>query len=96
MPAFTVFAWDPGKADTNERTHGIDFGEASSAFLDRHALLMADPDAAECFVLLAMSLPIRNPVVCRCRMEEQHVVRIISARHATPGEIALYFRQASG
>jgi uncharacterized DUF497 family protein len=96
MTAFTVFAWDPRKADENEKKHGVGFDEATSAFLDDCALLLPDPDAREArFILLAQSVLFRVLVVCYCYVEEDHVVRIISARKASPGEAARYFNTAA-
>jgi len=38
------FDWDPRKAQSNVRKHGITFEEASTAFGDPLSLLMPDPD----------------------------------------------------
>ena len=39
-----IFEWDPKKALSNQRKHGIKFREASTVFGDPLALLMPDPD----------------------------------------------------
>jgi uncharacterized protein len=93
MPTFTVFAWDPVKADANERKHGVGFDEATSAFLDLCARVSPDPDSIgeARFLLLGMSARHRALVVCHCYQEEEHVIRIISARKASPGEASHYF-----
>lgn len=96
MDDFTVFAWDDRKAADNERKHGIGFDEATSAMLDPRAVTMADPlnpGAEFRFVLLGLSLRHRVLVVCFCFQEVDHVIRIISARKASPGEAARYFSQ---
>lgn len=94
MPApFTVFAWDPRKADLNELRHGVGFDEATAAFLDESALLLPDTDYAgghERFVLLGGGAPLCPPVVCHGYREREHVMRITSARRATQLEAALY------
>jgi uncharacterized DUF497 family protein len=96
MPV-TVFAWDPRKATANERKHGVGFNEASAVFLDEQALYIEDPDAGEQrFVLLGMSGPHRVLVVCYAYREQEHVIRIISARKASPGETARYFVRHHG
>lgn len=41
------FEWDPRKAATNLRRHGVSFEEAESVFLDDEALLIGDPDHSE-------------------------------------------------
>ena len=95
MPSFTVFAWDVAKAEANERKHGVGFEEATSAMLDPHARLADDPfhSVGEArFILLGMSARQRVLVVCHCYREEEHVIRIISARKASPGEATSYFR----
>jgi uncharacterized protein len=38
------FEWDPDRAATNERKHGVAFAEASTAFRDPHSLSVPDPD----------------------------------------------------
>jgi len=37
------FEWDPRKARSNERKHGVSFEEARSVFFDEEALLLEDP-----------------------------------------------------
>lgn len=94
MAAFTVFTWDPHKAEANERKHGVGFEEATSALLDPLGRLVEDPfhpAVEERFILLGMSARDRLLVVCHCYREEEHVIRIISARKASPGEAARYF-----
>ena len=41
------FEWDPKKADTNERKHGVAFQEATTIFGDPLAVTFADPDHSE-------------------------------------------------
>jgi uncharacterized DUF497 family protein len=91
-----VFTWDARKAAANEAKHGVGFDEASSAMLDPCACVLPDPDhgrGEERFILLGMSLHTRVLVVCYCYPEEEHVIRIISARKASPGEAAGYAGQ---
>jgi uncharacterized DUF497 family protein len=38
------FEWDPAKAATNLRKHGVSFDEARAVFSDERAKLIADPD----------------------------------------------------
>lgn len=93
MSSYTVFAWDAAKADSNERKHGVGFDEATSAFLDQQGLYLPEPgnpSGDERFVLLGRSGRFRILVVCYCYREEEHVIRIISARKASPGETSLY------
>ncbi|MEW6349747.1 MAG: BrnT family toxin [Thermodesulfobacteriota bacterium] len=54
-----IFDWDPEKARTNARKHGVSFREALTVFGDPLALLMHDPDHSleeDRYVLLRMSI----------------------------------------
>jgi uncharacterized protein len=41
------FEWDPTKAYTNKRKHGVTFGEATTVFGDPLAITYDDPDHSE-------------------------------------------------
>lgn len=80
------FEWDPRKAKSNLRKHGISFEEAQSVFYDENGRLIEDPDHSEDedrFILLGVSSNSRVLIVCHCYRENDEVVRIISARKAT-------------
>ena len=86
------FEWDPRKARSNERKHGISFEEARSVFFDEQALLLEDPqplNEEERFVLLGVSASFRLLVVVHA-LRERDVIRIISARKATRLETREY------
>ena|SRR3990172_7553709 len=90
------FEWDDRKNAENQRQHGVSFDEAQTVFLDDYALLVADPDHSameERFLLLGVSSTLRNLVVCHCYRQGGGVVRLISARKATPTERAQYERR---
>lgn len=83
------FEWDPKKAASNRRKHGVSFEEARSVFADENALLIDDPDHSDDenrFILLGLSSTARMLVVCHCYRGEDDVIRIISARRATSTE----------
>ena len=85
------FEWDPIKAASNLRDHGVSFEEASTVFADPLAMLMADPDhsiAEERFVLLGESTQ-RNLLVVAFA-ERRPRTRLISARAATRHERRQY------
>ena len=87
------FEWDEAKAAANLKKHGIDFAEASTAFADDRAKIIADPDHSEDedrFVLLGLSAHLNLLVVCHCYRHENDTIRIISARKATRAESRLY------
>ena len=86
------FEWDPRKATSNEKKHGISFEEAQSVFFDEQALLLEDPrprHEEERFVLLGVSASLRLLVVVHA-LRERDVIRIISARKATRKEAREY------
>ena len=87
------FTWDPGKARSNERKHGIDFEEAVTVFVDENALLIPDPDHSfeeERFLILGMSFKLRTLMVCHCYRKKREIVRIITARKASSVERRQY------
>ena len=87
------FAWDARKDATNKSRHGVSFREASTAFVDEFALVMADPehsDEEDRFVLLGLSSKLRILVVVHCYREDAAVIRIISARKANKHERGEY------
>lgn len=86
-----IFEWDPKKAETNARKHGVTFGEACTAFGDPLAVLMPDPDHSfgeERYVVLGMSDQQKLLVVSFA--ERPPRTRLISARRATRRERGLY------
>jgi uncharacterized DUF497 family protein len=91
------FEWDPQKDEANQRKHGIDFQEASTAFEDEAALLLDDPEHStgdeDRLLLLGLSSRLRLLLVVHCYRENDEVIRIISARPATTGERRFYVRR---
>jgi len=87
------FAWDEAKAEENRHKHGVSFDEASTVFADENARLKHDPDHAQeedrC-LLLGFSAKLRLLLVCHAYRENDEVIRIISARKATPNERRQY------
>lgn len=87
------FEWDPRKAASNARKHGVTFDEAKSVFSDERAKLIDDPDHSEDedrFILIGLSSSLRILVVCHCHRQQGNVIRIISARKATAKEAKFY------
>jgi uncharacterized DUF497 family protein len=87
------FSWDERKNRTNQQNHGIFFEEAQTVFYDNMARLIDDPDHSldeDRFILLGMSQNLRLIAVCHAYDEEEHLIRIISARKATKKEQQLY------
>jgi len=89
------FAWNPRKAAANLKKHGISFEEAETVFYDEFAVQFFDETHSEQedrFILLGMSSQANLLIVCHCERESGDVVRIISARKATPTEARYYVR----
>ena len=87
------FAWDDSKASENERKHGVSFAEALTVFADENARLKHDPDHSakeDRFILLGFSSKLRMLLVCHAYRENDEVIRLISARKATPSERKQY------
>ena len=82
--------WDPAKARVNFEKHGVRFAEAVIALEDDLALTMRDhySEEEERWVALGMDAQARLLVVIYTWRGE--AVRLISARHATPGERRQY------
>jgi uncharacterized DUF497 family protein len=85
----TAFEWDPRKAASNARKHGIHFADAVSVLEDDRAITMRD-DAygEERWVTVGMDAVGRILVVVYAWRGKS--VRIISARLATPAERTEY------
>ena len=85
------FVWDPEKARTNLRKHGVSFDEASSVFLDDFSLTGDDPDHSgreDRFITFGVSNIGRLLVIVHTDRDDR--IRIISARPATPPERKIY------
>ena len=87
------FTWDQAKAAENLRGHGVSFEEASTAFVDENARLKHDPDHSQRedrFILLGFSGRLRLLIVSHAYRQNDELIRIISARKATPREREQY------
>ena len=85
------FSWDPRKAASNERKHGVSFEEAVTAFGDLLSITVPDPDHSaneNRFVLVGLSD--HNRLVVVAHVERGDETRIINARLATRRERTKY------
>ncbi len=86
------FEWDPVKAKTNLKKHGVSFEEASEIFLDPLQLSLLDNDHSEQeerWITLGNTKNHKLRLVVHTYLsyhQDQVTVRIISARAATPHE----------
>ena len=86
------FEWDPAKAASNQRKHGVSFAEASTIFGDPLELTVSDPDHSvgeDRYLSLGRSVVGRLLVISYTERERNRI-RLISARLATPTERARY------
>ncbi|MCX5817565.1 MAG: BrnT family toxin [Proteobacteria bacterium] len=90
-----LFEWDPEKAITNKKIHGITFDEASTVFKDTLSVTIYDPLHSEDenrFVLIGNSH--RNRLLVVVHTERGNRVRIISTRKAKKKERQQYEENA--
>jgi len=90
------FEWDPDKAASNIRRHGVSFDEALTVFGDRLARTDPDPnhsDGEDRFTTIGLTRQGRVVIVWHAdRLEDdgEDVVRLIGARRATSSERRAY------
>lgn len=89
------FQWDPRKAESNARKHGVSFEQAAEIFLDALHLTVFDDEHSEIeerWVTLGMAQNGTLLVVVHTFAEHGNsaTVRIISARAATKYEQRQY------
>lgn len=87
------FEWDPAKAVSNQKKHGISFEDARSVFYDEFAVQFFDEANSEVedrFLMLGLSSEAQLLLVCHCERDLGNVIRIFSARRATKNEQKYY------
>jgi uncharacterized protein len=83
------YQWDPKKARSNRKKHGVSFADAVGVFEDPRGLTREDPHPSEeRFVTLGLDLVGRLVVVVWTWRGQE--VRLISARKATRAELGDY------
>jgi uncharacterized protein len=82
--------WDLAKARANEAKHGVSFEEAASSLLDPFALDAPDLVDPARTIVIGMSARSRILFVVTMVREAEDVVRIISARKASPSQRRKY------
>ena len=77
------FSWDPVKARSNVRKHGVGFEEAATVFLDPLARIHDDPDHSFGEVReIVIGYATSNRLLLVSFTERGDTVRIINARQA--------------
>jgi hypothetical protein len=85
------FEWDPLKAASNLKKHGVLFTEAATVFRDSLSITVYDPDHSldeDRFIIVGMSHLSRLLLVAFA--ERKNRIRIISARKLTRSERRAY------
>ncbi len=85
------FEWDPRKAETNLRKHGVSFTEAGTVFGDDLAITAPDPDHSkdeDRYITIGWSN--RGRLLMIAHNDRSERIRIISARELTRSERKAY------
>ena len=87
------YQWDPQKATSNKRKHGVDFADAIGVFEDDWTLTIKEHtvEGEQRFVSVGMDFLGRVLVVVYTYRNDD--IRIISARRATQMERKVYERK---
>jgi hypothetical protein len=88
------FLWDQNKNLANIKKHKISFEEVKTVFFDDNARLISDPEhsiSEERFIILGFTNKLRLLVVVHTYIENDDIIRIISARKATKSESKYYY-----
>jgi uncharacterized DUF497 family protein len=87
-----TYQWDPNKAESNLKKHGVSFADAVGVFEDENAITIQDEHEREDrFITIGRDFLSRILVVVYTFRDI--VLRIISARKATARERKLYEEQ---
>ena len=81
------FEWDPRKAESNLKKHGVSFTEAGTIFGDELAITVPDPDQSdEENRYITIGLANRLRLLRVAHTERGDKIRVISARELTKTE----------
>ena len=87
------FEWNEEKNSTNFKKHGIWFEEAQTIWSDEFSVEFFDPEHSseeERFIRIGHSTSNKLLLVVFCERSSGEIVRIISARKASPSERKQY------
>ena len=85
-----TFEYDPQKAQTNWRKHGVSFAEAELVFFDPLAIHDVDPDSIGEERFIAVGMGNSGLLLVVVYTMRDNAVRLISARRATRQEAKTY------
>ena len=84
------FEFDPAKARSNLRKHGVSFAHAEQALRDEQAFSLQDPDSADEQRFITLGMDALGRVLVAVHTQRGERTRVISARKASPGESEQY------
>ena len=84
-----TYQWDPNKAKSNLRKHGVSFADAVGVFEDENAMTIQDEDESE-DRFITIDRAFLNRILVVVYTFREAVIRIISARKATARERRMY------
>lgn len=84
------FQYDPVKAASNLKKHGVSFADAEGVFYDPLAIHQVDPDSDDEERFVAVGLGSAGTILVVIYTVRGEEIRIISARHATRYEVKSY------
>ncbi len=85
------YEWEPIKADTNVKKHGVSFAHASTIFGDPFSLTFYDPDhSSEEDRFITIGTSVDNVLLIVSHTDRDDRIRIISARKAKRRERRIY------
>jgi uncharacterized protein len=86
------FAWDERKNRVNTRKHGVSFETAMLVFDDPYHLTTQDREVEgePCWQTIGIGNGVHVLLVAHTVSEHEEVIRILSARKATPRERSRY------
>ena len=93
MYVYTILVdvvWDPEKAETNLKKHGIRFSDAEMILSDPNALTREDIDAEGEHRFVTVGMDAFGRILVAVYTHRGENVRLISARTATKGERKSY------
>ena len=86
-----LIEWDPVKARTNLRKHGVDFHEAGTVLDDPLSTSFPDPDhSVDEARFLTIGVSASGRILVVAHTDRGEAVRLINARRATPRERKFY------
>ena len=84
------FEFDPAKAQSNLRKHGVSFSHAEQALRDPMALTRPDPDSVGEHRSVSLGMDALGRILVVVHTQRGERTRIISARKASRGEADRY------